>query len=391
MLKFYKKIAEIWGKDATKLFALKCAAAFYPYVLADGYKLNRPLALVLGKELIVDDIVHEISGFGAAKMVPLDLPQKQFGKEMANVEFEVMPILFGNRTDRCKDNLITLSHAMISGEFEEKLFRILPIVIFVDGIPNEFVDLLSGKIFIEGKKKIGKYASNDQTVRELIRTLIKMGPIMKYKLKQSILEESFPFIGMMGKVSVLMLENSQDEDVDGRNLAVKNVEKAVQEMAVQWEIPSDYHPWIELLRKLLFEATDEIYQTVKSDDVSNIPRSISNECLIYDKKYYFISSDFFDTVCKKLSYVTPLEMKRMLHDAGILICEGRQRLYFEVKVPYLKGDKVDASVRRMRLVRSWLDLPGELTWYEKIENSRTERSKQSYRQINIRKRSTEIC
>jgi len=74
-------------------------------------------------------------------------------------------------------------------------------------------------------------------------------------------------------------------------------------------------------------------------------------------------------MCKKIKCVGEAELKRAMRDAGILVGEGENRIYCEVKVPIKTSSGFKVTKRRLRIARSWLDLPGELSWGEQIKEN----------------------
>lgn len=364
MLSYLQELCSIWGNDAMKLFILKIGTCMYPILDAIGMGVNAPLALIVNDSSMAEMVFSEISGFGSSKMIPLGISKKQLENEILMCDYELIPILCDVKSRQNSVNIEMLKNAMMTKSIDEKTFYGLPIIAFCGSIPGEFAEFLSGKITIIGKKKINVIANREEIVRKIIQTFLNSPQTIEYMLPDS---DQIPFLkGAVETCKVLLkLDNGIDEDAYLK--ISQNVEETLKDLEDEWEIIDDYSAWFEMLRDLMFKEAKHIYRIIDRNSVSISDEVILDGKPLYDSNFYYLTTEFFDEMCEKLPYVGAVELKKAMSDAGILIGEGANRSYLTVKVPIKTNIGVKITKRRLRVTRSWLDLPGELTWKEWIE------------------------
>ncbi|MDE6214804.1 MAG: hypothetical protein K2M70_15235 [Lachnospiraceae bacterium] len=139
-------------------------------------------------------------------------------------------------------------------------------------------------------------------------------------------------------------------------------------MGYDYIIRGDYQEWIDKLRELICAQERMYFSSADRNKTFAGCHTITNDILFYDKKYYYITEDVFEMACSSLScYIGRCELKHALVEAGILVGEGVGRKYFSVKLLISTPEGLKVIGRRMRIIREWLDRPGELAWHEKIE------------------------
>lgn len=370
MLNWMKKISQIWGQDTGKIITSKIGTSLYPVLDKAGLGLNAPLALVVENENVAKAVFKELSGFGSPLNVPLGLPQKEFEKRMSSVSYELLPIVCSEINRQSAANLITLKNAMTSKMIKGEFFNVLPVIAFCGGIPQEFTDYLSGKIIIAEKQIINSDANSEEVVREIIESLKESWPIIDHRLQSLKMDRDagLYFLRCSEEACRVLIEREADTDIRAKYL--QEIDQTARKMEENWEISDNYLAWFDVLRDVIFKKSKYIIRII---DRKNAPYS-NNELLknypLYDSKFYYLTPEFFEEVCGKLPYIGGMELKRALSDAGILIGEGASRSYFTVKVPVETTYGIITTSRRLRIVRSWLDLPGQLTWKDQIEMQR---------------------
>ena len=170
----------------------------------------------------------------------------------------------------------------------------------------------------------------------------------------------------MQEIALVLLNAEAKEDEEKRAIRMFGVYANIIKNA--WAIKSDYYEWIERLRDQLLEEGRKLIASI--DRTSTVKENFGalDKVLIFDSKYYYITESMFMMACIPMShYIGQCEMKHALTEAGILIGEGINRKYYSVKVPISTPEGLKVIERRMRIIRGWIDRPGELAWYEQIE------------------------
>ncbi len=370
MLNYIQKLIQIWGNEALKLFIIKIVTCLNLILDAFGMGLKAPLAICVKDEYMARAVICELSGFGSPEMTPLGLPKKEFEDRMAKVDYELFPILCNSVSKKNNENIETACNVMISKKIKGSVFCSLPIVMFCGSIPQDLADHLSGKCVIEGKERNGT-ANSEETSRNIIEALLDNMPVIEYKLQdldRGDVDEGF--LRGAGEVCKVLIEQEEGVNGNSRSEIIQGIELAVKGLEAVWEIVSDNSIWLDSLRDIILENAKYQLGIVNRKAVSYGDEVVLERLPMYDENFYYFTSDFFGEMCKKIPYVGETEMKRAMYDAGILVGEGVNRIYFEVKVPITTKSGVKATKRRLRIARSWLDLPGGLSWKDLIEMNR---------------------
>lgn len=380
MLNYLEELRGIWGDEAVKLFILKAGISAYPIIKANGGSLHAPLAVIVSNEKIAEDVLGELKGFGSMEIVPLELKKKEFEESLMNAEYEMIPIICSDKGKRSYDNLVTLKNAMLYEKINGRHFSPLPVVVCIGGVPNEFANLFSGQIIFEGENRISNLANSEEIVRKLLDILIANASEIQNMVKNLSGNDNSLFLNSIEKVTEFVLHQVSKMPMNIAEQMLEDMETVSKKVEMSWTPENDYSIWIELLREMIIKHEIDIYMTIDRNKASLAAMQMVNDSMIYDEKYYYITTNFFDEVCNDVPYVGKLELKRALSDSGILIGEGAERSYYTVKVPVITAMGVQVVGRRLRLSRKWLDKPGELTWYEQI-NIQKKKGKENSREV----------
>lgn len=364
MLDYVKRLVQMWGNDAPKLLIIKVGICAHLILAALGIGLKAPFAICVRDENVVWAVFRELSGFNPLELIPLGLSRKEFEDRMIKADYEVFPIFCNSVGEKNRVNLEIAGNAMISRRIKTNYFYNLPVVVFCGSVPQDLTGYLSGKCVIDGKGS--GIANNENAVRDIIDALYDSMPFIENKLRDS----NVGFLRGAGEVCKVLLEREEGANIELRTELIQNIEQAIADMEDEWEIALDCSGWIELLKDSILKRAKWIIRIVNRKAVSYEDELLLERYPMYDDDFYYFTREFFSELCKKIPYITELEMKRAMRDAGILVGEGGNRSYFEVKVPIKTVSGVKVARRRLRVKRSWLDLPGKLTWRDQIEMNR---------------------
>ena len=369
MLKHYTKMITNFGeKNAARVLAIECGARVYPILSTEGLGLRAPIAAVVEDEEMVEWIVGAWCGFAAPKIVSLGEKSMIFKKEISMAEYELVAVMCKGTNNRNRENLSYLNDVMISRCADGKVFIKLAVVFFIGGIPPDLSDLLAGKVVFEKKRISGELKCEPEYTRYMLKLLENYWSVIQDKLNVILCKSSQEsiFLTACEEIALVLLNAEAKEDEEKRAIRMFGVYANIIKNA--WAIKSDYYEWIERLRDQLLEEGRKLIASI--DRTSTVKENFGalDKVLIFDSKYYYITESMFMMACIPMShYIGQCEMKHALTEAGILIGEGINRKYYSVKVPISTPEGLKVIERRMRIIRGWIDRPGELAWYEQIE------------------------
>lgn len=374
MLKKYSELVQNFGeKNAVNLFILQVGVRFYPILRAEGFVLRAPIGVVVENEEMIEPIVEELCGFAEPGIISLSERQKEFVYKIEETEYELVTTLCKIPSPNNRENALFLNEIMISGYAEKRMFRKLPLIFFIGGVPLEMADLLSGKVVFEGRRKGGKSEFQVEQIRKLIKLFSDYWPCIQEKLNGILNDKNREniFLEACREIAMIFLHFEAKKSQEQR--VVRMLDVYVNTMKNNWDIINDYSDWTAKLRELILEEgkkiTDAEDRTRVSEENHNYVLTANK--LFFDEKYYYITERMFALACANLGYyVGSCEMKNALAEAGILVEEGVNRKYFSVKLLISTPSGARVIGRRMRIRREWLDRPGELTWAEQIRMRR---------------------
>lgn len=372
MLNYVNDIAQIWECDAMKLFLTRIGISMYPILATVGGEINAPIAIIVENEDVTKTVFRELSGYNSPQVVSLGMSKKEFEKCVASASYELFPILCNGISDHNYINLEILKNTMISKKIKGKLFNSLPVIAFCGVIPSELAGSLAGKIHVKGKKVMKETINNEKVTRKIIKSLMDNWSTIEHKVRNLNWEggDNFHFMKFAEEACKVFFEREKEMNPELYSKLIKDIEKAMKDLETGWEIASNYEAWIELLQERIFKETKFIFRIINRKKASRGEILLLDRYPIFDSQYYYFTTDFFDKICSDILYVEKSELKKALCAAGILVGEGNDRSYYSVKVPVTTNAGVIVTSRRLRIKRNWLDLPGELTWQEKIEMKR---------------------
>lgn len=374
MLRKYKELIENFGEEnAAKIFVLQVGVRFSPILGAEGFGLQAPLGLVVENGEMIEPIIEELCGFAEPRKISLCERRTEFANKIREMEYELVPALCKMPSQNNRENALFLNEIMVSGYDGKKLFRKLPVIFFIGGVPLEMADLLAGKIVFEGIRKGGKSEFRVEENKKMIELFAdrlpwiqeKLGDILHDKNRENVFLEACREIALI----FLNLEAKKSEE----QRVVLKLEMFAKKINNEWNIKSDYSDWTDKLRELILKEGKNLTAVEDRTRVSNRNQNhiLTENTLFFDEKYYYITENMFALACSKLSYyVGKCEMKNALSEAGILVGEGINRKYFSVKLPISTPEGIKVVGRRMRILREWIDRPGELSWAEQITSRR---------------------
>lgn len=360
-------------KNMTAISILKNVAALYPPLSASGCGLHAPVAIVVEDWRMAETVCEELRGFGDRTMVGINAKRSEVCEHLLNAEYEFVPFSCLQKHERNTENLSLLCEAMSSKMVCGKKFSKFIAVFFVGGIPPELASFFAGKVLLEKPKASGRiFVDGEKTVRDFFVMYLKHMPEIQKKIDAitNRRECENAFLSASIEITHILLHHEAADDP--RKSAVLGFWKIYENSLLEnWNIITDYAEWFERLREEFFKNKAEIFDVQNRETKSEGAVIPTDKTLIYDKKYYYITKTMFSKAAEKFKhYVSMTELKNALAQAGILSREGRERVYYTVKVTSMVQDRIYDIGRRMRIQREWMDKPGELTWAEQINQGR---------------------
>ncbi len=374
MLEKYSELVQNFDEEnAAKIFMLQVGVRLYPILRTEGFGLRAPIGVVVANEEMIEPIVEELCGFAEPRIISLSERRKEFIYKIKESEYELVTVLCKIPSPYNCENVLFLNEIMISGYAEKRMFRKLPLIFFIGGVPLEMADLLSGKIAFEGRRKGGESEFQAEHTRECVKLFGDYWPCIQENLNGILHNKNREniFLEACREIALILLNSEAKKSEEQR--AVQTFDVYVDSMKNGWNIKNDYSDWTDKLRELILQEGKKLTGVEDRTRVSdwNEDYALTENMLFFDGKYYYITERMFETACANLSYyVGSCEMKNALAVAGILIGEGANRKYYSVKLPISTPEGIRVIGRRMRIRREWMDRPGELTWAEQIRMRR---------------------
>lgn len=367
LLKYYKKVQKRLGtKAAVIIFILRTGIHLYPILRAEGYGLHAPIAVVLEEEQMLEDMVEELRGFAEPVLLSLDAKKRDLEEALQKAEYELVTVFCRNKSERNIVNLSYLSQIMLSGKVNKMEFLGVIVVVFIGGVPPELLDFFAGQIVLERKEWEGEIEHDQNDIHNLYEKYQNYLPVVIDVLHQirrrGMRDKDFLFAAT--DVTRFLLTKGATEEEE--KISMFDIYADV--MKNGWDYADDYEAWIERLRINLCEKMVEIDMAKNRKELICEDEISCKRTLFYDEDFYYITERAFSEACKNIAcYVSQIEMKHALAEAGILHGEGGIRKYFTVKMPISTPSGVRILGRRLRIVRKWIDRPGELTWVDQIK------------------------
>lgn len=262
----YLNSIKVWQEDVFAVLLSKIGVIGYPIIREfDG--LSRPVAVIVNDAKTGESFINEISNFGTCKMVPLGLPKREFICRMKSVEYELMPLVCNQRSRQCLDNLSLLMNAMISGEIDGQSFDVLPMVVFVGGIPAEYTDYFADKIVIEKSNRLNIIHKDDAIVEDIIHTIGDNMLLIRQRMK--VLDDDIKndFLRFSTETLRVLIECAQDEEPFVGEEIIKNLDEELEKLWSRWEVVYDYSYPISCLQKLFLNGKSEISRVHDREDI----------------------------------------------------------------------------------------------------------------------------
>ena len=239
-------------------------------------------------------------------------------------------------------------------------------------MPLEIADLLAGKIVFEGIRKGGKSEFRVEENKKMIELFSDYVPCIQEKLGNILNNNNREntFLEACREIALIFLNLEEKKSEEQHVIRMFGI--YVDAIKNAWNIKNNYSDWIDKLRELILKQgknhTAVEDRTRASEGSQNC--ILTEKKLFFDEKYYYITESMFALACTNLNhYVGTCEMKNALAEAGILV-EGINRKYFSVKLSISTPEGIKIIGRRMRILREWIDRPGELSWAEQITSRR---------------------
>jgi hypothetical protein len=367
MLTFFNELEKYFGsKNAANLVVLNTGIRLYPILIDGGCGLHGPVAIVVEEERMIRPIVEALRGFADNSVFPLDAKIKDFKNRLKENEYEMIALYCRGIGERSENNLCFIKNAMLTRKIDQMDFDGVILVFFIRGIPPEMIDFFAGKLVFEGSGRGDEFRLNEEQVRSFYEKMSSYIPEIQ-NVRQELVntENDNLFLSAAIKLTQNLIKDAdrgeENRYTTGLMYACESSIKSI------WKIENNYEEWFEILRKMIIQKGTGFSSAVERKKLSGTERLPNDDVLIYDQNYYYITENFFENTCRDFSYyISTCEMKHAMAEAGILYREGASRNYYSVRMPISTAKGIQFLQRRMKILREWMDRPGELSWFEHL-------------------------
>lgn len=345
------------------------SAGFAASVLKDGgFRLHKPVALVLPCDEVVDEVGQLLSIF-PKRLLSTNTIEKTVHKQLKCGHDDIYPFIFqkGGNTERCLDIIGT---ATLSGYAERTPFEAVSAVLFTGVIPKEERDRFSVIIDLISQDTLhvptweGK-ASMKCLLKSFLTTRWRscMGRIHRHLRELQETSSDFKVLLAAG----LMLEEAlRWADADAELLQNFH-EKMVSAIMRTEEITEQYGEkeamariFTELLRSEVEEGQLRL-TTLSTLQEATLGEVTLPEGILEDDHFYYLSDAVFRKVCHRMPFASQANIKQALAEAGVLSTEGQGRIYMTKK---LKVNGLANGKRFIWLKKAAIDMIGKLSLTE---------------------------
>lgn len=351
-------------------------ATAYPILAEKAGGFSLPVAICFQNEEQMRDFAALFRFFGVPPIKTLAEPPKAVIATIGEARGGVVlyRLLCGRYTE---ENLQSIANAMGVIEYGNPCMN-LHIVMAEKNIPACYREFFSGFIFMaptsnETEKKLIKKRNVFQ--RALIEYVIEIGqkdlPVDDYET-ENFEPDMKIFLAARHLLMNFLRDYCHGENESGQfgEALLESVEKIERE----WSYAGEAESYAEAFRNLLLEESTRLSSemlnrlAVQGKDMDKM-----GEAIFYDNEaYYFYLTDL-ERICRPLLKSVSFDyLKNQLVDAGILVAEGRRRLYYTKKIEIVTEYGFVVQKRLSKIKRDKIDLPGELTFLEKMIQRRKE-------------------
>lgn len=362
-------------EDSYKIILLKSAMVLYPILCDLGIRFQAPVALVCESMSEAKQILEDLCGLQEISIFCTnDLP-KEVGRIIEDTECEFLSAFYLKGRNSL-DNLKMLKNICEMGIYKQKKFDLAVMAAFQGEIPYEAAEFLGGKLYIHRKQKadMGKSKEKGEIfLRGIIQCVMDYYDIWQNTIKgfqqkhtfESYVEQIFMETGTLLEIFMCSSEFTKEEI----NEEVNNFRSAMINILDDWEISVIAQKWSEVFVKELYLSVPNVFGILNRHRIGVKDISNAKKWPLFDDDFYYITEELFSDICMAMKETIGVnQIKQMLESTGILKGEGKTRKYRTVQVKMVNEYGGCDKQRRVRLVRSKIDIDGR-NWKEEIEKN----------------------
>lgn len=378
--RFWSELEKEFNEDGIKILLLTILASVYPLLAKLGYFFKAPLMIQVNSDRCIFPLAEILRGFNKLNLMPLSAQPLKIRKYLN--DFNYGSILFSFGENRyTNENLMEIvsSCEKISEDISENSLKI---VLSEKSIPQKYKDKFAGFLYVNNipaiKENFHKYSLD--FIRELISFSVSHVREIQYGNQNDLtyFDEDEQIINIVVKILRLYfktLDMSQSEMEEWE----KRINDGVKKIKDKWENIDDPEIYKDIFCKALYDMSGEFFDVI--DRRNKVPsaciENIKNS-LLYDKKYYYISNDFFIKICKSVNESEINYFKEQLANADIIVCEGRNRNYYTIKINVVTESNIE-KYKMIKIIREKIDNEYGLSLKEEIKRRKEDENIDGYK------------
>ncbi len=287
-----------------------------------------------------------------------------------------MQYLKSGNTAPCLEKLTGIVQ---TGLYGSKRFRDPVIVAFSDGIPVETAENFVGRIRMGScgcmAAEVSVSESEGMFSRSLIRRVKEKWQIIDHTISQLSAGEEFqtllrksPGTEVWYTVMCILkaLPELSGEAFSEGQVCLERIETAGVQIIKEWDMEQVSGDWCEIFRNQMFAAVKDIPGILNKGNLKKEDVESRQEWPLCDETFYYIPEELFRRICSGIKATDASQVKQILAAQGVIRAEGKQRLYYTIKVNLVTAEHDIYSPRMIWIYRDKVDLPGRMTWEDRI-------------------------
>lgn len=350
------------SKEEWKLYLLQALILSYPLLAANGFKLNKPIALVSETEKEQQILWQKLCLFPQEqKLVPLTVKPKELEQNWTNAEYGVFYSCYarGRYTSQNLERLLEKSQ-MVGAEIENQKL----ILIFSVGCLQKEVEVEGSLYFSDLVDVQNREIDIRAFVQYLRQNENRVMSIVKEELEN--VQENFAILDAAKNI----LENFLVREILTEEIPkfLKSTSFYKKMLYEEWEDTEKPEMYAIALNRAISENTDLLPPVLPRERVEAQDMEWIDKAIFYDDEAYYLPEQFFGFICEQcISSASVAYIKSKLAEAGVLVLEGKARNYFTIKIEVVTVYGSILRVRRMKILRDKFDQYGEFTLQELYE------------------------
>lgn len=347
------------NQEAWKINLIKALILSYPLLTEKGFKLRRPIALILETEKEQQILWKKLCLFPKEqKLIPLTVKPKELEQNWTNAEYGVFYCSYirGRYTSQNLERLLEKSQ-MVGAEIENQKL----ILIFSVGCVPEDVEVEGSLYFTD----LSDVQNREIDIRAFVQYLIQNEKSIMLSVKGGLENIQTNFAILMAAKLILERFMIREISIEEIQKFLKSTSFHQGKVYEEWENTENSESYAVALYRMISENVDLLPPVLNRERVAAQEVDWIDEAIFFDDEAYYLPEQFFRFICERcISSASATYIKSKLAEAGVLALEGRARKYFTVKIDVVTVYGGIIKVRRMKFLRKKLDQYGEFTLQE---------------------------